>query len=268
MTPASPTDPPAPKGSTSRTGGSSASDAKTARRARAEALRAEREAAARRSERRTRLLIALAVLAAVAIVAVAVVSTRGGGGGADAAVPTGVSAPDGGVVRGAGNPVQMEEWIDFQCPACKSFHETFGATIDELVESGEVEFVVRPLSFLLTGSKRAANAYGCAVDAGRGAEYYDQVFTAQTAESEPGFTNEQLIALAEPAGITGDALETFTQCVEGGTYDGWVANVADAGTEAGITATPTVYVNGDELSLGEVETPDDLRQVIEDAAAA
>ena len=235
------------------------------RRARSEAMKAEREAAQRAAERRSRLFIAVAVIAAVALVAVAVVLSRDSAvGGADAAVPAGVEAPDGGAPVGdAAAPVVMDEWVDFACPACKLFQESFGDTISDLVAAGDLRLVQHPLAFVTPeGSALAANAYGCAVDQGKTAEYYDALFANQGAESQQ-FTNDQLIAIGADVGLESDE---FTSCVEGGTYDGWVANVGAAAAETlPAIRTPTIFLDGEEIELPA--TPDELVALVEAAAS-
>lgn len=235
---------------------------KNERRARAEQLKAEREAAARASERRTRLLIAVAVLAAIALVAVAVVATRSSTG-ENAPVPVGVEAPDGGAPYGdASAPVVMDEWVDFACPACKTFNDNLSPTINEQVDAGELRVVYHPLSFLGPGSVRAANAFGCAVDQGLTHEYYDALFTIQDSSPDP-FTNNNLIALGREIGIESDEFEA---CVNDGNYDGWVSNVANSQVEAGVTGTPTIFLNGELTDLPSFE-PDLLLEAIEAAKA-
>jgi protein-disulfide isomerase len=230
------------------------------RRARAEQLKAEREAAARASERRTRLLIAIAVLAAIALVAVAVVATRSSTGD-NAAVPTGVTAPDGPASFGeAGAPVVMDEWVDFACPACKSFNDSLSPTINQLVEDGEMQVLYHPLSFLGPGSVRAANAFGCAVDQGLTHEYYDALFTLQGTSSDP-FIEENLIALGAEIGIESD---DFATCVNEGTYNGWVDNVAATQLDNGVTGTPTIFLNGELVDLPDF-TPQSLLAAIDAA---
>lgn len=237
------------------------SSAKNERRARAEQLKAEREAAARASERRTRLLIAVAVVAAIALVAVAVVATRSGTG-ENAAVPLGVEAPGGGAPFGDDSAaVVMDEWVDFACPACKTFNDNLSPTVNEQVEAGELQVVYHPLSFLGAGSQRAANAFGCAVDQGLTHEYYDALFTIQDASDDP-FTNDNLIDLGRQIGIESDEFEA---CVTGGDYDGWVANVAESQVEAGVTGTPTIFLNGELTDLPPTSEPQALLDAIEAA---
>lgn len=233
-----------------------------ARRARSEQLKAEREAAARASERRTRLLVAIAVIAAVSLVGLAVVLSRSGST-ASAAVPTGVDAPAGGATVGTDTaPVVLNEWVDFACPACKLFAEEFGPTIGELVEDGTLQTTYHPLSFVTpTGSTLAANAFGCAVDQGKTKEFHDAVFAAQGSEADE-FTNEQLIEIGAGIGLDNDE---FTGCVNDGQYEGWVDNVATDAIEQGVTRTPTVFLDGEEIDPLPQDAQE-LREAIEAAA--
>ena len=236
------------------------------RQARSAQLKAEREAAKRASERRSRLLIAIAVLAAVGLVAVAVVATRTSGSDAtatdaDVTTPAGVTSAAGGVTYGDEAPVVLDEWFDFACPACKVASTAFAPTIDELVADGDLQVVYHPLSFLTPGSPLAANAFGCAVDEGAGHDYYTAVFEAQGAEAGPGFTNDQLISIGEQVGLTS---ETFASCVNDGTYDGWVSNVAQSGVDEGVNQTPTFFVNGEQVQL----TAYDPQQLLDAITAA
>jgi protein-disulfide isomerase len=223
---------------------------KAAIRAKARQLR---EAEARRQRRREQLIrfgVVAGVVVVVLAVAVAVLASRPSADDA-AAVPTGVSAPDGGVV------------IDFQCPFCRDFELTTGPTLDELVADGSVRLVYHPLSFLGQESERAANAFGCSVDEGRPAEYLRVLYENQPPERTGGFTADDLVAFGEQAEVTGEAFET---CVTDGSYDGWVSNVAASQQDAGVTATPTIVVDGQTLD-GDQLTPDGLQAAVEQAAA-
>lgn len=229
-------------------------------------MRAEREAAARKSERRTRALIAVAVLVGVGIVVAALVTANQAGTDADASVPAGVTAPDGGATVGeASAPVVVDEWLDYQCPACKAFHEQVGSTIDELVESGDIQITYHPLSFINPGSELAANAFGCAVDQGQTADYHDALMTNQGVESGDGYTNDQLIGLGSALGMGDD----FATCVNDATYEGWVNNVEASALEQDppVTGTPTVFMNGELVDLPDY-SPESFTAAVEAAAEA
>jgi protein-disulfide isomerase len=157
----------------------------------------------------------------------------------------------------------MDEWVDFDCPACKTFNDALSPTINAQVDAGELQVIYHPLSFISPGSVRAANAFGCAVDEGLTHEYYDALFTLQGTSDDP-FTNENLVALGEEIGITSDE---FASCVTNGDYDGWVSNVAASQFENGVTGTPTIFLNGELVELPTFDA-DALLDAIEQAKGA
>jgi protein-disulfide isomerase len=225
------------------------------RQQRAAALREEQARAERRADRRTRLIIVAAVLASIVAIGVAVQASRSGGE-ADAAVPAGVTPPAGGLVVGAtgdaaagADPVKVDEWLDFQCPFCKQFHDAVGPTLTEMAAAGTIEVEYHPLSFIGPDSVRAANAFGCAIDAGKGQEYLDVLYANQPAENVGGFANDTLVRLGADAGLTDDS---FQSCVQDDTFGGWVTNVARSGNEAGVTSTPTLFVGGQRLEADQL----------------
>jgi hypothetical protein len=89
-------------------------------------------------------------------------------------LPAGATAA--GVVVGVvvGNPdapVTIDLYLDFQCPACAQYEQQAGATIDELVGSGQAMVVYHPVAYLnrfasTQYSSRSSAAAGCAADAG------------------------------------------------------------------------------------------------------
>ena len=62
-------------------------------------------------------------------------------------------------------------------------------------------------------SSRAANAAVCAADTEVFPAYIDAIFAQQPAEGE-GYEDQVFFDAAEEAGIDGEALDTFTSCVE------------------------------------------------------
>ena len=89
-------------------------------------------------------------------------------------------------------------------------------------------------------SSRAAQASGCAADAGVFPAYLDLLFAEQPPPNSAGLPDDRLIALGRQAG----AGDEFAQCVQDERYAGWTRSVTEAAAQAGVTATPTVLVNG------------------------
>ena len=248
---------------------------KDRRRAAAEARAAQQAAEARR-DRMIKIIGGLAVVLVVGgIVGGAWWASRSSSSGTasptlpapnpDAAVPKGVEKTGEnawGVPLGTpktGAPL-LQVWEDFQCPACKLVEDANGAGIEELGVSGSAQLIYRPTGFLdadlakdnaangnPNSSHRAIAAWGCAIDAGKTAEYHNTIFANQPTKEGTGFSTQQLLDFGTTAGISGDAFTTFSQCVNDQKYLEWAVNATQEMTTAGVTGTPTGFLAGQKL---------------------
>jgi protein-disulfide isomerase len=162
-----------------------------------------------------------------------------------ARVPAGANDSGDGIVLGTG-PVQIDAYIDFQCPFCRMFEERSGATLDRLVADDLVTLVYHPLGFLdqlstTRYSSRASSASGCASDDGAFGPFKDALFANQPPEGGAGLSDEQLVGIGRAVGITD---ESFPGCVTGHAYLEWTAYVTERGLARGVSGTPTVFVAG------------------------
>jgi protein-disulfide isomerase len=213
-----------------------------------------------------------AVVAAVLIVGVVVAILVGSSGktstgSTGAAKPKGVVAGDaGGILANAStaksNAPTLDLYEDFQCPVCGALEKAMGPTMASMAKAGDIKLVVHTLSFLddnlkNDSSKRSANAVACASDAGRFLEYHAAVFAAQPAQEGAGYTDAQLTQFASEAGITGAALTTWQKCTTSGQHNQYVADTQDAAGRAGINSTPTVMLNGKNITAA-LSTPEAL----------
>jgi protein-disulfide isomerase len=142
-------------------------------------------------------------------------------------------------------PATIDLYLDLQCPACAQFEQQAGATIDELVASGQARVVYHPVAYLnrfssMQYSSRSSAAAGCAADAGVLPRFAQLLYANQPPEGGVGLPAEQIVALGTQAGAGTD----FAACVQDGRYADWTRSVTDAASQAGVTATPTVLVNG------------------------
>lgn len=164
--------------------------------------------------------------------------------GAEVVVPAGATAT--GVPIGqADAPATVDIYLDFQCPICRAYEQSAGATIDQLVASGAAKVIYHPVAFLdryssTQYSSRSSAASGCAAAAGVFVPFAKLLYANQPPENGDGLTDQKLIELGTQAGAKGD----FATCVTDGRYARWTAAVTDAASQAGVTGTPTVKVNG------------------------
>lgn len=225
-----------------------------------ERLAEERERQRAHDRRRRTMIVGAAVvcvLGLAAVIGVIAANTKGGGSGKKAAGP--VMAPSGAdgkdslaIPVGASDaPSTLTVWEDFRCPACAAFETSFRPTIHELENSGQIR-VQYHLATLIdrnlggSGSLHAANAAGCAQDAGKFPEYHDVLYTNQPQETDDAYAKDaKLIELAGK--VPGLDTAGFRACVQDGRHNSWVAKSNDAFQNGGFNGTPTVQLNGESV---------------------
>ncbi|NYG55969.1 thioredoxin domain-containing protein [Nocardioides perillae] len=234
----------------------------------AAALHREQERGRRRRAALVQGGVVLALVAVVLVATVAVLAARDRAA-EPAAVPSGVGA-DGTVTVGSPDaPVTVRLVEDFQCPACGAFEAAVGDQLDTWVESGQVQVEHRPIAFLDRASttEYSSRALGVALavleDAGPDAyaEVHDLLFASQPPEGGAGLDDERLVDLAVRAGADEAAVAA---AAEERPYDAWIDEATEAAFEDGVTGTPTVLVDGEEVEA----SPQALVAAVEAALAS
>lgn len=160
--------------------------------------------------------------------------------------------------------VVVEEYADFQCPACRRFFEGPARQLEEeYVSTGKIKFVFRHYAFLGQESRWAAEASECANEQGRFWDYYTKLFTEQGGENMGGFSKPNLQRFAGELGL--DAAR-FNQCLTSGKYTASVFDDINQAASKGVRGTPTLFVNGQPVDRGSDYAV--LRQAIEAALSA
>lgn len=243
-----------------------------------ERLQEQRDKEKARARHRRQAIVAGSVVVVLAIaggIAVWASSSGDGGGKSDQAVAVPKQASDGkrpAVPVGAANaPSTLTVWEDFRCPACQQFETGFRPVVHELVDSGQLKNEYHLVTIIDgnsggKGSLNAANAALCAQDAGRFREYHDVLYANQPPEPQDKFADKQyLLQLAGK--VKGLVTPAFTTCVNDGRYDRFAQKSNDAFAGSGYRGTPTVLLNGKDLSQekGGRFTPADLKKMVQDA---
>ncbi|MFH8746962.1 DsbA family protein [Streptomyces rimosus] len=241
-----------------------------------ERLQAQREKEKERERRNRQLKVAGAVVVVLAIAGGIGVWAASSGdddsGSSKVALPKGTQDSDKPAVPVGKKeaPSTLTVWEDFRCPACAQFEKGFRGAVHELEDGGQLKTDYH-LATIIDGSMggkgsvTAANAALCAQDAGRFREYHDVLYENQPPEQQDRFSDKQY--LIELAGkVNGLVSDTFTQCVNKGTYTDFVYKSNSAFTNSGHRGTPTVLLNGKNLAEDKNLTPDGLKQKVRDAA--
>lgn len=138
--------------------------------------------------------------------------------------------------------VTILEYSDFQCPFCAQYATTTFLQIDErYIKTGKVKYIFRPLALSIhRQAQKATEAAECAGDQGKYWEFHDVLYAKQSQWSEKGGAVEIFKGYAKTLGLDE---ATFAQCLDGGKYVNVPnENSADA-SRAGITGTPTFFIN-------------------------
>jgi protein-disulfide isomerase len=137
-------------------------------------------------------------------------------------------------------PVVMIEYADYRCPYCAKFAAQTRPQLQELVDEGTLRIEFRDLVLFEDVSRQAAVAARAAAEQDR-MEAYQEVLFARSADGQAELDRDDLLALAEEAGVPD--LAVFEEALD----DPGLAAAVDADTaEAralGITSTPTFLVN-------------------------
>ena len=218
------------------------------------------------------------VLVAV-IIAVVLMSRTGGTGGTNAPAATANSSNAAlnpvqqqarGPQPGASNPytkgsptasVTLEEFSDFECPACGGLEPGLRRVVSEYGDRAKLVFRHFPLSmhkyaFL---ASRAAEAAG---QQGKFWEMHNMLYDNQKEWSDSMEPRVQFASYATRLGL--DVQRFKTDMERQDLADRIKADYA-RGMSLGVKGTPTVYLNGRELVPGQLVTEQDLRREIEAA---
>jgi protein-disulfide isomerase len=170
---------------------------------------------------------------------------------APATPPTEIKAP--GAEAEAGKPVKVVVYIDFICPVCKKFEDTYGADLTKLRNEGKISVEYRPLGFLdskstTNYSSRAANAAACVVNESpeKYADFLNTLFEKQPKEGSAGLSDNELKKIATDVGA-----KNIDTCVDNKTYRPYVKYSTQAAAATGVSGTPTAFVDGKQWGKGD-----------------
>jgi protein-disulfide isomerase len=224
-------------------------------------------------------LVAVAVVAVIAIVVGVGYAVQAGRDttGKDAAAPGQSSSPStpstgtpsGSKASTAGNPgvadtygvgigdpkapVKVEVFEDFLCPYCRQFESASRDDLRQAAIDGKAYVVYRPIAFLNEYSTRSLNAFGVVLDTSGGAtalKFHDLLYENQPEEGGTMPDDDWLIGKAVEAGAKEAAIRPG---IEKLSFKQWMINGNDDASQRGVNSTPTVFVNGDQVSGSSIE---------------
>lgn len=143
--------------------------------------------------------------------------------------------------------VVVDEYADFQCPACR-FAVAIVEGIDEKYGSNvRINFKHFPLESIHQNALKAALASECANDQGKFWTMHDAIYENQDA----GLTESNLRKFAEGSGLD---MAQYDACYQSKARLNIIRNDQTDGDVAGVNGTPTFVINGKtQVGLKDLE---------------
>jgi protein-disulfide isomerase len=235
---------------------------------RAAAIRAEQ---ARKERNRRIALIAGIVVVLSAIVAVYAVFGTGGKDkpAVDASLPPLVAGAASLQMGDAKAPVKVVIYEDFLCPFCRELENSTRTFLRENADKGKVYVEYQPINLLreFAYSAKSLNAWAAVLKHASPAaalRLHDVLFDNQPYEqSSDSVTDTQIAAWVKQAGGDNADVRNAMKSQD----DAFFAAAQKAMTDAKITSTPTVFVNGQELPPTSVtDMVDKLEAAVDQAS--
>lgn len=156
-------------------------------------------------------------------------------------------------------PLLLEEYGDFQCPPCGSFHPILKRLENEYPTQLRVAFHHYPLRNLHRHADEAARAAEAASLQGKFWQMHDLLFEKQKEWSEAESARPVFLGYARTLGLD---LHKFSRDMDSVTISSRVMNDESAGAARGVSGTPTVFLNGREVPFETTRDYNLLRAVI------
>jgi protein-disulfide isomerase len=141
--------------------------------------------------------------------------------------------------------VEIIEFSDFQCPYCQKFYnEAYKEIKAKYIDTKEVKLTFRhlPLPFHVNAQK-AAEASECANKQDKFFEYHDILFEKGQSDGT-GLAVADLKQYARDLGLNATK---FNSCLDSGETTEIVKKDLEDGQKAGVSGTPTFFVNGKKI---------------------
>ena len=156
------------------------------------------------------------------------------------------------------SPVLLEEYGDYQCPPCGMLYPELKKIEGEYGDQLRIVFHQFPLTKIHKNALAAARAAEAARDQNKFWEMHDRLYRNQKEWADNADPWPMFISYAQQLGLNIDRFNRDINSVE---VDQRINADIKRGNSHGVTGTPTVFIEGQQL-LYEATTPDGLRRGI------
>lgn len=154
--------------------------------------------------------------------------------------------------------VTIVEYADFQCPFCTRAEPTLRDVMAKYKGKVKLAYQDFPLVSIHSQAEMAAEASRCALEQGKYWEMHDAMYADQSKLDEADL-------FKTAAGLRIDQ-KAFESCLKSGKYKAAVQQDVEVGSQAGVSATPTFFINGAFLNGAQPKA--EFEKIIDSVLAA
>jgi protein-disulfide isomerase len=165
-----------------------------------------------------------------------------------------------GYFKGSANaPVEITEFVDYQCPFCQTFATLQMPTIEQrLIQTGRVRWRYRDFPLQQHPFARlAAHSAACADEQGKYWDQHQRIYEGQADWSAARDAGPIFRSYAKAVGLD---LGRYDACMKAGKYAGRIQASYNEGVQLGVGSTPTLLVSG-RLYRGRLDSDAILKLV-------
>lgn len=197
----------------------------------------------------TAVVVVIAVIAAIVVIGNNNATSAG-----DPPKSSIVNGDTGAITFGTGEH-KLDTYVDFMCPACGKFEDSYGPDVRKKVDEGKLTLNVHPIAILDRASggtqfsTRAASAMYCVAenDPSAAMDYLQMLYLNQPKEGSSGLTNDDLVRFAQQSNA-----KNSDSCIAGAKYSKYVTALTKktpiADGQKSIS-TPTIVLDGSFITL-------------------
>jgi protein-disulfide isomerase len=161
--------------------------------------------------------------------------------------------------------VVIEEFADYQCPPCGNMHPVLQKIVDDYGERVRVVFRNFPLQQIHKNAFTAARAAEAAALQGKFWQMNDMIYKNQDAWKDSPEPRPIFQSYASRIGLD---VEKFKADMDNQAVTSRIIADAERGGSLGVKGTPTIFLNGRELTADQSLSESKLRAQVEAALAA
>jgi protein-disulfide isomerase len=166
--------------------------------------------------------------------------------------------PQTGLVLGTPSaPVEMEMFIDVQCPICQRYEvDSLPTIVQKYIKTGKVQLHLQPWAFLGgQGSQSFSGRLGliAATFQNKGFQYAKVLYDNQGQEESGWLTSREMAVIA--ASVNGLDLHKWWSAVNGSAAKTIASAVDKLASQKGVSGTPTVFIGPANGQLHDIMPP-------------